>query len=154
MAAGVAWLDFDSDGLLDLFLVKGTALADPVPKGKLPDKSAPRYWNRLYRNTGHEKFVDVTEQAGLQGNGYSMGVAVGDYDNDGKPDLYIPILEGTCSVTTQVTDGARVAGSGWSTGGAFLDYDRDGYLDFAICSLTRRVSGMIWSFESRKTTYL
>ena len=76
MAGGVACLDFDSDGLVDFFFVNGAALADPMPKRKLPDKSAPRYWNRLYRNTGHEKFVDVTEQAGLQGNGYGMGVAV------------------------------------------------------------------------------
>ena len=57
--------------------------------GKSPDKSDPVYWNRLYRNQGDGTFDDVTERSGLQGKGYGMGVAVGDYDNDGRPDLYI-----------------------------------------------------------------
>src|SRR5437867_4464174 len=139
MAGGVACLDFDSDGLVDLFFVNGAALADPMPKGKLPVKSDPRYWNRLYRNTGHENFVDVTEQAGVQGNGYGMGVAVGDYDNDGRPDLYVTnfgknmLYHNTGNGSfEEVTDRAGVAGNGWSTGAAFLDYDRDGYLDLVV----------------------
>src|SRR5438105_15778697 len=76
MGAGVAWLDYDGDGHLDLFFVNGAALEDPMPRGKTPDKSDPRYWNRLYRNTGHGAFVDVTLKAGVQGSGYGMGVAV------------------------------------------------------------------------------
>jgi enediyne biosynthesis protein E4 len=139
MAAGVAWLDFDSDGLLDLFFVNGAALDDPMPKGKLPVKSDPQYWNRLYRNRGNGTFVDVTERSGLQGEGYGMGVAVGDYDNDGKPDLYVTNFgrnllyhnkgNGTYE---EVTERARVTGKGWCSGAAFLDYDRDGYLDLIV----------------------
>ncbi len=149
MAAGVACLDYDSDGLLDLFFVNGAALADPMPKGKLPDKSDSRYWNRLYRNKGHESFVDVTEQAGLQGNGYGMGAAVGDYDNDGKPDLYVTnfgrnlLYHNTGNGKfEEVTDRAGVAGSGWSSGAAFLDYDRDGYLDLVVSRYAD------WDFEN------
>jgi hypothetical protein len=139
MGAGVALLDFDGDGKLDLFFVNGAALDDPMPRGKTPSKSDPRYWNRLYRNIGHGKFVDVTEKAGLQGQAYGMGVAVGDYDNDGKPDIYVTGFgrnflyhndgDGTFK---DVTEQAGVAGSGWSTGAAFFDYDGDGRLDLVV----------------------
>ena len=139
MAAGVAWLDFDSDGLLDLFFVNGAALDDPMAKGKLPVKSDPQYWNRLYRNRGDGTFVDVTERSGLQGEGYGMGVAVGDYDNDGKPDLYVTNFGRNLLYHNQgngtyeeVTERARVTGKGWCSGAAFLDYDRDGYLDLIV----------------------
>jgi enediyne biosynthesis protein E4 len=66
MGSGVAWLDYDGDGNLDLFFVNVAALGDPMPPGKAPDKSDPRYWNRLYRNTGHDRFIDVTALAGIQ----------------------------------------------------------------------------------------
>ena len=89
MGAGVAWLDYDGDGNIDLFFVNGAALGDPVLAGRAPSKSDPRFWNRLYRNTGHGTFEDVTERAGVRGDFYGMGVAVGDYDNDGRPDLYV-----------------------------------------------------------------
>jgi enediyne biosynthesis protein E4 len=139
MGSGVAFLDYNGDGNLDLFFVNGAAVADPMPPGKTPDKSDPRYWNRLYRNTGHGTFVDATERAGLKGDGYGMGVAVGDYDNDGRPDLYVTGFgrnhlyhnEGN-GTFKDVTDNAGVDGAGWSTGAAFLDYDRDGRLDLIV----------------------
>ena len=139
MGAGVAWLDYDGDGWLDLFFVNGAALEDPQPEGKLPDKSDARYWNRLYRNNGGETFEDVTEDSGLRGEGYGMGVAVGDYDNDGRPDLYVTNFgmnllfhnEGN-GTFKDVTEHAGVDASAWSVGTTFLDYDRDGHLDLIV----------------------
>jgi hypothetical protein len=139
MGAGVAWLDYDGDGNLDLFFVNGAALGDPMVPGKAPDKSDPRFWNRLYRNTGHGTFEDVTERAGVRGDFYGMGVAVGDYDNDGRPDLYVTGFgrnqlyhnEGN-GTFKDVTEQAGVSGGGWSTGAAFLDYDGDGRLDLFV----------------------
>lgn len=89
MGGGVGVLDYDGDGLPDLFFVNGARIDDPMPKGKMPDKFPPAYWNRLFRNNGDGTFSDVTEKAGVRGAGYGMGVAVGDYDNDGRPDLYV-----------------------------------------------------------------
>ena len=139
MTGGVAMLDYNNDGRLDLFFVNGAALADPMPPGKSPDKSDPRYWNRLYRNNGDGTFTDVTEKAGVRGQGYGMGVAVGDFDNDGFADLYVTNVgrnilyrnngDGTF---TDVTDKAGVAGSGWSVGACWVDYDRDGRLDLVV----------------------
>ncbi|MBV8551653.1 MAG: CRTAC1 family protein [Acidobacteriaceae bacterium] len=139
MGAGVAMFDYNRDGRLDLFFVNGAALSDPMPPGKSPDKTDPIYWNRLYRNNGDGTFTNVTEQAGLKGDGYGMGVAVGDYDNDGYPDLYVTSVghntlyhnngDGTF---TDVTASAGVAGSGWSAGAMFIDYDRDGLLDLFV----------------------
>jgi hypothetical protein len=139
MGAGVAMFDYNNDGLLDLFFVNGAALKDPMPPEAKPDKSDSRYWNRLYRNNGDGTFTDVTERAGLRGEGYGMGVAVGDFNNDGWPDLYVTnfgrnILyrnngDGTF---TDVTEAAGVAGSGWSVSACFTDYDRDGRLDLIV----------------------
>ena len=83
MGAGVAMFDYNNDGLLDLFFVNGAKILDPMPNGKAPDKTDPRFWNRLYRNNGDGTFTDVTESAGVRGHSYGMGVATGDYDNDG-----------------------------------------------------------------------
>jgi len=139
MGGGVALFDYNKDGLLDLFFVNGAGLSDPMPPGKLPDKTDSQYWNRLYRNNGNDTFSDATEQSGLQGDGYGMGVAVGDYDNDGYPDLYVTNVghntlyhnngNGTFSDTTKT---AGVVGSGWSSGAMFIDYDRDGLLDLFV----------------------
>ena len=83
MGPGVALFDYDNDGLLDIYFVNGAPLADPTPKGTNPQKTDSQYWNRLYHQKKDGTFEDVTEKAGLQGTGYGMGVAVGDYDNDG-----------------------------------------------------------------------
>ena len=148
MGAGVAWLDYDGDDRLDLFFVNGAAIKDTMPENGEPDKQPPRYWNRLYKNIGGERFEDVTKKAGLRGSGYGMGVAVGDYDNDRWPDLYVTNFgrnllfhnEGD-GTFRDVTSRAGVAAGGWSTGAAFLDYDRDGDLDLFVARY------MDWSFR-------
>src|SRR5450432_1059448 len=89
MGAGLALFDYDNDGLLDIFLVNGAPLSDPTPKNAVPQKTGPEFWNRLYHQKQDGTFEDVTEKAGLQGFGYGMGVAAGDYDNDGYEDLYV-----------------------------------------------------------------
>ena len=149
MCGGVAMLDYDGDGWLDLFFINGAALEDPMPPGKQPDKSHPRYWNRLYHNNRDGTFSDVTEAAGVRGHSYGMGAAVGDYDNDGRSDLYVTNLgrnilyhnngDGTF---TDVTEKAGVAGSGWSVSGCWVDYDGDGRLDLIV------VRYLDWDFAS------
>jgi enediyne biosynthesis protein E4 len=149
MVGGVGMIDYNNDGRLDLFFVNGAKILDPMPPSQMPDKSDPRYWNRLYRNNGDGTFTDVTEQAGVKGHSFGMGVAVGDYDNDGNPDIYVTnygenILyhnngDGTF---TDVTKKAGVPGGGWSAAACFVDYDRDGLLDLIV---TRY---MEWSFAS------
>jgi hypothetical protein len=139
MGAGVALFDYDNDGRLDIFLVNGAPLADPTPKGTIPQKTGPDYWNRLYHQKPDGTFEDVTEKAGLQGAGYGMGVAVGDYDNDGFEDLYVTSYGGNKlyhnngdGTFTDVTQAAGVGGSGWSTGAAWVDLDGDGFLDLVV----------------------
>src|SRR5277367_5968743 len=133
MGTGVAWLDYDQDGLMDLFFVQSAATDAYKPAHSL--RSA------LYHNNGDGTFTDVTEKAGVGGAGhYGQGVAVGDYDNDGYPDLYVTgygraILyhnnhDGTF---TDVTARARVADEGkWSTSAGWFDYDKDGWLDLVV----------------------
>jgi len=142
MPGGVALLDYNNDGLLDIFLVNGGRVTSPMQSPEDFDRHDPRYWNRLYRQNKDGSFTDVTQQAGLANAGdgnYGMGVAVGDYDNDGYPDLYVTsygknILyhnngDGTF---TDVTAKAGVAAGGWSVSAGFFDYDNDGKLDLFV----------------------
>ncbi len=155
MPGGVALLDYNNDGLLDIFLVNGGHVRD-IPGSPINfDRRNPAYWNRLYRQNSDGTFTDVTEHAGLANAGdsnYGMGVAVGDYDNDGFPDIYVTnfgrnILyhnngDGTF---TDVTVKAGVAAGGWSTSAGFFDFDNDGRLDLFV---TRYLD---WSMEKSKT---
>jgi len=128
--SGVAWIDFDNDGLPDLFFANGADLAH----GK------PSPGNVLYRNLGNGKFEDVTKKAGVAGNGmFATGVTVGDYDNDGFLDVFVTgynsrqLFHNNGDGTfTDVTAKAGVAGGGWSSSAAWVDYDRDGYLDLFV----------------------
>jgi len=147
MGAGVALFDYDNDGDLDVYLVQGTTF-DPAQdprRTKFPPPSGWKPGNRLFRNllseTGKLEFVDVTETAGVGHIGYGMGVAVGDYDNDGFQDLYVTNFghnvlyhnngDGTF---TDVTAQAGVDDARWSASAAWVDYDRDGRLDLFVAN--------------------
>jgi hypothetical protein len=140
MIGGAAVFDFDNDGFLDVFFPNGASIPSL-------EKSDPSYENRLYRNNGDGTFADVTARAGVKGVGYGMGVATGDYDNDGRVDLYV------CGVNrnqlfhnngdgtfTDVTARAGVAGVHpklgklWAITAGWLDYDNDGRLDLFVNS--------------------
>ena len=133
MGTGVGWLDYDQDGLMDLFFVQSAPTDIYNPPRLL--RSA------LYHNNGDGTFTDVTEKAGVGGQGhYGQGVAIGDYDNDGYPDIYVTgygraILyhnngDGTF---TDVTAKAGVTNEGgWSTSAGWFDYDKDGWLDLVV----------------------
>ncbi len=140
MGGGVAVLDYDGDGWLDVFFTNGAEVLDPMPPGAEPRKTWPRYANRLYRNNHDGTFTDVTEKAGVAGtHGYGMGVAVGDYDNDGFEDLYVTNYGNNVLYHndgnghfTDVTARAGVAAGGWSASAGFFDYDNDGRLDLLV----------------------
>ena len=157
MGSGVALFDCDNDGHLDIFLANGAPYADPTPKGFIPQKSGPQDWNRLYRQKADGTFEDITEKAGLQGIGYSMGVAVADYDNDGNEDLYVTGYggnhlyhnSGNCSFI-DVTDKAGVGGSGWSSSAAWVDLDNDGLLDLVVDRYVQWDWNDVWCGEHRE----
>lgn len=134
--AGCAFLDYDNDGWMDIYLVNSGPCDFYQPPKPLR--------NALYKNNRDGTFTDVTEKAGLQGNAYGMGVAVGDYDGDGLPDIYVTqyphsILyhnngDGTF---TDVTAKAGVAAPGWGTSAVWFDYDNDGRLDLFVCQFAK-----------------
>jgi hypothetical protein len=147
MGAGVALFDYDNDGDLDVYLVQGTTF-DPTQDPRRAKFPPPLGWkpgNRLFRNllseTGKLQFEDVTEKAGVGHIGYGMGVAVGDYDNDGFQDLYVTNFghnvlyhnngDGTF---TDVTAQAGVDDPRWSASAAWVDFDRDGHLDLFVAN--------------------
>ena len=148
MGSGVAVFDYNNDGLLDIFFANGAPLSDPTAKGTVPQKQSEKDWNRLYRQKKDGTFEDVTAQAGLQGAGYDMGVAVGDYDNDGYEDLYVTGYGGNHlyhnngnGTFTDVTKTSGTGGSGWSTSAAWVDLDNDGLLDLVVLRY------MQWDFD-------
>ncbi len=157
MGPGVALFDYDNDGRLDLFLVNGTPLADPTPKGTIPQKTGREYWNRLYHQKPDGTFEDATERAGLQGTGYGMGVAAGDFDNDGFEDLYVTAYGGNKlyrnngdGTFTDVTAKAGVAGEGWSSAAAWVDLDQDGLLDLVVLRYLTWDFDDIWCGEHKE----
>ncbi|HEX6732284.1 MAG TPA: CRTAC1 family protein [Pyrinomonadaceae bacterium] len=131
-SGGVALLDYDGDGLLDVYLLNGSTMA--ALQGK---ENPPR--SALYRNLGGWKFEDVTSKAGVANERWGMGVAVGDYDNDGRPDMFVGNFgvsrlyhnngDGTFS---DVAEKLNVARKGWSTGATWGDYNNDGRLDLFV----------------------
>ena len=138
MVGGVGFIDYDNDGWLDLFFLNGADIPSRT-------KNAPKYYNRLFHNNRDGTFTDVTEKAGLQGEGYDMGVAVGDYDNDGWPDIFIASVtknrlyhnngDGTFTAVTDkagvgmpMYDGHKM----WSADAGWIDYDNDGKLDLFV----------------------
>ena len=138
MVAGVALLDYDGDGFLDVYLVGGASIPSLI-------KTSPTYWNRLFHNNHDGTFTDVTVKAGLAGAGYGSGVAVGDYDNDGRPDIFLANVTGNQlfhnngdGTFTDVTAKAGVSGATlngkkmWSVGAGWFDYNNDGLLDLFV----------------------
>jgi hypothetical protein len=148
MGPGVALFDYDNDGDLDVFIVQGQMLGNkPVSQALFPPAGPMPVKGRLYRNdlevhadgTRALRFTDVTDASGINANAYGMGVATGDYNNDGCIDLYVTTLgrnqlfRNNCDGTfTDVSKESGTDDSGWSSSAAFVDYDRDGWLDLFV----------------------
>ena len=133
MGGGGGFIDYNGDGLLDIYLVCYSQTPQPEGPSNLKDI--------LYRNNGNGTFTDVTERAGIANSMLGMGLAVGDYDNDGWPDLYVTgygaskLYHNNGKGTfTDVTGKAGVNNTRWGTSAAFFDYDNDGYLDLFVCN--------------------
>jgi hypothetical protein len=132
VGCGVAFLDYDNDGWLDVFVLCGTRMEDPVPGSS----------NRLYKNNRDGTFTDVTEKAGLIRTGWASGVTVADYNNDGFEDIFITYYgqnvlyknngDGTFTDVTKQAGLLYVGNTRWGSGCTFVDYDRDGHLDLFV----------------------
>lgn len=154
MGSGLGWLDYDQDGLMDLFLVQSSVFATPTETrvANAPGSDRPPTC-KLFKNLGNGKFRDVTDEVGLAHIGCGMGVAVGDIDNDGFPDLFLTCYGKPNVLYHNVSDGkggrrfvdiTRSAGladhpdwrerPNFSMSAAFLDYNNDGKLDLFVCS--------------------
>jgi hypothetical protein len=158
MGSGVALFDYDNDGRLDIFFANGAPQSDPTPPGTIPKKAGPKDWNRLYHQKEDGTFEDVTERAGLPGAGYDMGVAVGDYDNDGYEDLYVTGYGGNHlyhnngnGTFADVTEASGTGGSGWSTSAAWVDLDNDGRLDLVVLRYLKWDFADLWCGEHVST---
>ncbi len=132
MAGGLAVFDYDGDGRPDIFFTNGADLPSL-------NKTGPQYWNRLYHNEGNMKFRDVTEEAGVAGAGYSMGAAAGDFDNDGKPDLFVAGVNRNILYRNlgngkfeDVTAKAGIKSGEWAVAAGWFDYNNDGLLDLWV----------------------
>lgn len=149
MVGGVAWLDYDGDGFLDLYLVQGHGHPEKALDGPGSQQEPS---NVLYRSLSGHRFEDVTAAAGVGHRGYGMGAAVGDYDGDGRPDLYVTnygpdiLYHNRGDGTFQdVTRSARLGAAGWSSSATWADLDGDGLLDLFVVTYldydTRRDGG-------------
>ena len=140
MPAGIALFDYDGDGLLDIYLINGAEMPSMV-------KTHPKYYNRLFHNNGDGTFTDVSERAGVTGTGYGMGAAVGDFDNDGHPDLFLANVNGNQlfhnngdGTFTDITAKAGLGGAVykgrkmWSIAAGWFDYNNDGLLDLFVAN--------------------
>src|SRR5437763_12485234 len=132
VSGGVAIFDYDNDGLPDIYILNGSTIAAEQGKEKAPRAA-------LYHNLGDWKFEDVTDKAGVANERWGMGVAVGDYDNDGFADIFVSNFSVSClyhnnnnGTFTDVAPKLGVARKGWSTGASFGDYDGDGRLDLFV----------------------
>ncbi len=148
MSGGVGLIDFDNDGRLDIFFTNGAEILDPMPKGRSLVKSDAKFWNRLYKQKIDGTFEDVTEKAGVKGEGYGFGVAVGDVDKDGFDDLFVTRFGGATlyrnngnGTFSDVTKKLGVNVEGWATSTGLFDYDRDGRLDIFVARY------VVWDFE-------
>lgn len=134
--AGCAWIDYNNDGRMDLYVVSGKPLDDSMHPYPLKEKPAETPHNHLYRNDGNGKFTDVTDKAGLAPDSYSFAVAAADYDNDGYTDLLVSTYGKAIlyhnngnGTFTDVTAKAGVNVTGWALSSTWFDYDKDGCLD-------------------------
>lgn len=132
MPGGLAIFDFDGDGRPDIFFTNGAAIPSL-------QKNDPKFRNRLFRNEGGMKFRDLTTAAGVAGEGYSMGAAAGDFDNDGKPDLFVAGVNRNILYRNRgdgtfedVTESAGIKSGEWAVAAGWFDFDRDGLLDLWV----------------------
>ena len=137
MAGGVAVFDYDNDGYPDIYFANGAEQPSL-------EKTGPQYRNRLYRNRHDWTFEDVTDKAGVAGAGFNIGVAAGDYDNDGHADLFVTGVNGNTlfhnrgdGTFQDVTRTAGLESHEWAVAAAWLDFDNDGRLDLFVVNYVK-----------------